>query len=154
MLEAFAKAYADTGEEQPIMVTASHFTAIEILATAELGCHHITIQAELLKTLMETPATLPSATSRKTSCTYRTLTTPQRLRGLSTQDPLAGPGWDGVLASMKTDYISNDGALLDECIREDVIVNARLNDATQFFLDAENDARLAIEQEMAVLCPM
>ncbi|UKZ69467.1 uncharacterized protein TrAtP1_010474 [Trichoderma atroviride] len=149
ILEAFAKAYRETGKEQPIMVIASHFTAGEIMAMAELGCPHVTIPPHLIKTLLETPDTLPLPTTKKAKLSYAEFATAQRLTKLSTIDPLAGPDWDGVLADMQTDYVANDGEKLDEALKRDVIANKRLKDAEVFFIEMENKAKEAIEKEIA-----
>ncbi|PNP45508.1 hypothetical protein TGAMA5MH_02731 [Trichoderma gamsii] len=149
ILEAFAKAYRETGKEQPIMVIASHFTIGEIMAMAELGCPHVTIPPHLIKTLLETPDTLPLPTTKKAKLSYAEFATAQRLTKLSTIDPLAGPDWDGVLADMQTDYVANDGEKLDEALRRDAIANKRLKDAEVFFIEMENRAKEAIEKEIA-----
>ncbi|KAL7898859.1 hypothetical protein HDV64DRAFT_231959 [Trichoderma sp. TUCIM 5745] len=149
ILEAFAKAYRETGKEQPIMVIASHFTPGEIMAMAELGCPHVTIPPHLIKTLLETPDTLPLPTTKKAKLSYAEFATAQRLTKLSTIDPLAGPDWDGVLADMQTDYVANDGEKLDEALRRDAIANKRLKDAQVFFIEMENKAKEAIEKEIA-----
>lgn len=149
ILEAFAKAYRETGKEQPIMVIASHFTPGEIMAMAELGCPHVTVPPHLIKTLLETPDTLPLPTTKKAKLSYAEFATAQRLTKLSTIDPLAGPDWDGKLADMQTDYIANDGEKLDEAIKRDTIANKRLKDAEVFFIEMENKAKDAIEKEIA-----
>ncbi|KAM0512864.1 hypothetical protein ACHAPE_008364 [Trichoderma viride] len=149
ILEAFAKAYRETGKEQPIMVIASHFTPGEVMAMAELGCPHVTIPPHLIKTLLETPDTLPLPTTKKAKLSYAEFATAQRLTKLSTIDPLAGPDWDGVLADMQTDYVANDGEKLDEALRRDAIANKRLKDAEVFFIEMENKAKEAIEKEIA-----
>ncbi|KAJ9150894.1 Transaldolase [Pleurostoma richardsiae] len=149
ILETYAKAYAATGKEQPIMVIASHFNTAEVLAMAELGCQHVTISAANLVALRETPDSLPPVTRPKPKHPYAELATPERLRVLSTVDPLAGPDWNGVLATMDTDYVADGGAKLDEFLRTDPVAGRRLRDATQFFLQAEDKARQAIEKQIA-----
>ncbi|RFU31978.1 hypothetical protein B7463_g4372, partial [Scytalidium lignicola] len=148
ILETFAKAYKETGKEQPIMIIASHFNTTEIFAMTELGCQHVTVQAHNLKTLMETPDSLPRVSSKKSEHPYADLVTPERLKSLSTLDPLARPDWDGVLASMNTDYVAKGGAKLDQFIKEDPLVSKRLNDAMEFFLESENKAKLLIEEKL------
>ncbi|KAH8817420.1 transaldolase [Xylogone sp. PMI_703] len=148
ILETFAKAYAETGKEQPIMVIASHFNTSEIFAMAEIGCHHVTIQPHNLKTLMETPDSLPPISSEKPTHPYKQLATPERLKVLSTLDPLSGPNWDGVLATMKTDYVANSGVLLDKFLKEDPVAGKRFNDAIKFFIEAENKAKGIIEKKI------
>lgn len=129
----------------------SHFTASEILAMAELGCQHITISATVLKILMETPDNLPPVTTEKPKHPYASLATPERLKALSTKDELAGPSWDGVLATMDTDYVADGGAKLDEFLKKDKVVAERFNEAAEFFLKAENKGKEAIEAQIAAL---
>ncbi|EHY52577.1 hypothetical protein ABEF92_005178 [Exophiala dermatitidis] len=149
ILDTFAKAYAETGEEQPIMIIASHFNTAEILAMAELGCQHITIQAHNLKALLETPDTLPPVTKKKPDHPYAEFTIPERLKTLANLDPLSGEDWDGVLATTRTDYVVNGGAQLDQFIQGNAVVKKRLQDAEKLFLDAEEKAGAAIRQLMA-----
>lgn len=151
ILETFTKAYAETGKEQPIMVIASQFNTEEIVALAEMGCQHITISAGVLKALHDTKDTLPPVTTPKPQHPYASLATPERLKVLSTRDDLAGPNWNGVLATMNTDYVSNGGSKLDEFIRSDPLVSKRVNDASEFFLKMEDKARQEIERQIAAL---
>ncbi|PTB63174.1 aldolase [Trichoderma citrinoviride] len=150
ILEAFAKAYRETGKEQPIMVIASHFTPAEIMAMAELGCPHVTVPPHLIRTLLDTPDTLPLPTTKKPEkLNYGEFATVQRLTKLSTIDPFARPDWDGKLADMQTDYLANDGEKLDEAIKNDPIAGKRLKDVEVFFNEMENKAKEAIEKEIA-----
>ncbi|KAL6882200.1 hypothetical protein HDV57DRAFT_51942 [Trichoderma longibrachiatum] len=150
ILEAFAKAYRETGKEQPIMVIASHFTPAEIMAMAELGCPHVTVPPHLIRALLDTPDTLPLPTTKKpTKLNYGEFATVQRLTKLSTIDPFARPDWDGKLADMQTDYIANDGEKLDEALNRDPVAGKRLKDAELFFIEMENKAKEAIEKEIA-----
>lgn len=151
ILEAFTKAYAETGKEQPIMVIASQFHVEEIGALAEMGCQHITISAAVLKALKETKDTLPPVTTTKAKHPYASLVTPERLKALSTRDGLAAPDWDGVLATMDTDFVSDGGVKLDQFIRNDPLVSKRIGDATSFFLEMEDKAKKEIEQQIAAL---
>lgn len=129
----------------------SHFDIAEILAMAELGCQHVTIQAPELKKLVETPDTLPPVRGQKPKHPYAKLVTPERLKVLSTTDGLAGPDWDGVLATMETDYVSDCGRRLNDFIKEDPVIANRFKDAARLFLDAETKAKGAIEHEMQAL---
>jgi transaldolase len=126
----------------------SHFNVAEIFAMAEIGCQHVTIQAHNLRALLETPDTLPPVTTTKPKHPYKQFATPERLKTLSTLDPLRGPDWDGVLATMQTDFVENGGAKLDEFINEDAVLNKRLKDATSLFLNAEEQAKVAISKVM------
>ena len=128
----------------------SHLNADEVFSMAELGCHHITIQGPNLKALLDTPDTLPRVATEKPKHPYAEMVTPKRLRSLSTTDALAGPTWNGIKASMNTDYVADGGAKLDEVIQSDPVVSKRFADATRFFLDAEAKAKGAIEKEIAL----
>lgn len=168
MLEAFARDYAATGREQPVMVIAryasawpvsrkvltrnditSHLQPAEVMAMAELGCPHITISAANLKALMEMPDNLPPPAGKPKS-RYAQHATARRLTALSSMDPLAGLDWNGKLATMETDYVSDGGAKLDAFIAQDPIASKRLEDARKFFLAPEEMAKVAIEAEMKV----
>ncbi|OAP55772.1 hypothetical protein AYL99_09924 [Fonsecaea erecta] len=150
ILKTFAEAYVRTGKEQPVMVIASHFNVAEILAMAELGCQHVTIQGHNLKKLMETPDTLPPVVKKKPKHPYAEFAVAERLKTLEALDPLSGPEWNGVLATMDTDFVVDDGEKLDKFIAENPVLNKRFGDACKFFLEAEEIARAAIEKVMAV----
>ncbi|ETI20929.1 hypothetical protein G647_07272 [Cladophialophora carrionii CBS 160.54] len=148
ILKTYAEAYVRTGKEQPILVIASHFNTAEILAMAELGCQHVTIQAHNLQKLMETPDTLPPVLRTKPKHPYAEFVVADRLQPLATLDPLAGPGWDGVLATMDTDFVADGGAKLDKFIETDAVLQRRFGDACKLFLGAEEEAKAAIEKLM------
>ncbi|KIW77210.1 hypothetical protein Z517_09656 [Fonsecaea pedrosoi CBS 271.37] len=149
ILKTFAQAYVQTGKEQPIMVIASHFNIDEVLAMAELGCQHVTIQGPNLNKLMETPDTLPPVAKKKPKHPYAEFAVAERLKALETIDPLSGPEWNQVLATMDTDYVVNGGEKLDQFITENSVLNKRFGDACKFFLEAEEKAKVAIEKVMA-----
>ncbi|OAL24959.1 hypothetical protein AYO20_10562 [Fonsecaea nubica] len=149
ILKTFAQAYVQTGKEQPIMVIASHFNIDEVLAMAELGCQHVTIQGPNLNKLMETPDTLPPVAKKKPKHPYAEFAVVERLKALETLDPLSGPEWNQVLATMDTDYVVNGGEKLDQFIAENSVLNKRFGDACNFFLEAEEKAKVAIEKVMA-----
>ncbi|KAL2688933.1 hypothetical protein Neosp_002983 [[Neocosmospora] mangrovei] len=148
ILEAFTALYKKTGEEQPIMVIASHFHNEELMAMAELGCQHVTIQQPRLKDLMAAKDNHPPVTRPKATHPYATLSTPERLRALSKLDPLAGTAWDGVLPAVNVDYLAADGERLNRAIQKDGVAAKRVKDAMDRFLDAEAKAKAAIEAEM------
>ncbi|KAL1836164.1 hypothetical protein VTK73DRAFT_5185 [Phialemonium thermophilum] len=128
----------------------SHFFPEELFAMAEMGCQHITVSAANLKKLVETPDTLPPVTRPKPAHPYAGFAVPERLRALLSTDPLAGPHWDGVKATLgQVDYVADNGARLDQFIQSDPVVSKRFADAEQLFLAAENEARQAIEKEIA-----
>ena len=119
---------------------------------AKLGCQHITISPANLKELMEQPFTLDVASlPLKQDTSYANMTTPPGLKFLSNIDPFSGPNWDGVKATMDTDYVSNNGAKLDEFINGDAFVKKRIQDAMDFFIKAEDTAKEAILKEIEVM---
>jgi transaldolase len=127
----------------------SHFNTAEILAMAELGCQHVTISAPNLRKLMETTDTLPPVVGTKPKHPYAEFVIANRLQTLAALDPLAGPGWDGVLATMDTDFVADGGAKLDRFIEADAVLNKRFGDACKLFLGAEEEAKVAIERLIA-----
>ncbi|EXJ70754.1 uncharacterized protein A1O5_05744 [Cladophialophora psammophila CBS 110553] len=149
ILKTFAEAYVQTGKDQPIMVIASHFNIAEILAMAELGCQHVTIQAHNLKQLMETPDTLPPVVNKKPKHPYAEFVIAERLRRLVALDPLSGSEWNGVLATMDTDFVADGGEKLDNFIKINSVLNKRFGDASKFFLEVEEAAKVAIEEIIA-----
>ncbi|KAL4879194.1 hypothetical protein BJY04DRAFT_194024 [Aspergillus karnatakaensis] len=148
ILEAYTALYKKTGKDQPVMVIASHFNTSEVLAMAEMGCQHITVSRKNLETLINTPDTLPSVEKLKATHPYADLVTPERMKGLSATDPLAGESWNGKLADLETDYLADEGKNLDDAIQKDPIVKKRLNDAIRWFIEAEDTAKAAIEKEI------
>src|SRR5262245_6579021 len=109
-------------------MSRSNANITEVLATAELGCQHITILASHLKEMAEMPldATvlkrfpfLASPPPKKQAPYYANQVTPPRFVDHSTSDPMAGPGWDGELASVDIDYVSENGKALDKAIGQD-----------------------------------
>lgn len=130
----------------------------EVIANAELGCQHITILAQHLKELQETPLDaaalkkfpiLANPPPKKRAPYYANLVTPARFAAHSTSDPWAGPNWDGKLASTDIDYIANDGKALDEASAADAMVALNLTKILAIFQEFDEKARVAIETEYA-----
>lgn len=128
----------------------------EIIANAELGCQHITILAPHLQELAATPLDstalekypfLKSPPPKKQPPYYDTQKTPARLASHSTTDLLAGPNWDGKLASIDVDYLADNGKLLEESIKQDPAVVKKLKDVLDVFTEADLQAKAAIEAE-------
>lgn len=82
---------------------------------------------------------------------YTNLITSPRFVKHSTSDPLAGPDWDGKLARTDIDYNANDGRALDEANARDAVVAMNLKKILAIFHDFDEQARRAIEAEMATL---
>ena len=130
------------------------------MANAELGCQHLTILAHHLKELRECPATdevlarypfLKSHPPKKEAPYYERLETPERFKGHLKIDPLAGPDWDGKLADIHQDYLSDNGKALQESIRADPVVIRKLQDVVDAFVAGETQAKAAIDKEWARL---
>ncbi|KOS20083.1 Transaldolase [Escovopsis weberi] len=153
MLDFFAREHARTGKPQPIMVIASFLTSAEVLAMVELGCPHITIPANLIQELLSTPDTLPPLSSPKPPAAALHTGCPPapRLAGLLAKDPLAGPGWStsALVSAEQTDFVADGGAALDTFLARDPVAKERFAQAERFFLEQEECARVAIEEEMA-----
>ncbi|KAJ5717560.1 hypothetical protein N7488_003206 [Penicillium malachiteum] len=160
ILEAYTQLYQETKKEQPVIVIASNANIGEVLATAELGCQHITILAHHMKELQKTPldATalkkypfLASPPAKKQDPYYANLTTPARLQVHSKSDPMAGPNWDGKLADIHADYLATGGKLLSEAMEVDTAVVKKMKDVLSAFNGGDAKAKAAIEAELARL---
>lgn len=107
-----------------------------------LGCPHITISAANLRALMMMPAhtdeeSLPSRS--ETVMAAETSRCSSRRSSTEKYRP------DDVLDSPAvTDYTVNGGEKLDEFLRDDKFVKPRFQEAMDFFIKAEETARLAI----------
>ena len=132
----------------------------EVLATAELGCQHITILAHHLKELQETPLDdsalkkypwLASPPAKKQDPYYEDLKTPVRFATHSNSDPMAGPNWDGKLADIHTDYLANGGKALSDAMNGDAAVVKKMIDVLEAFNGGDTKAKAAIEAEIAHL---
>lgn len=140
--------------------THSNANLAEIIATAELGCQHVTILADHIKELQETPLDqtalnkypiFKNPPAKKQAPYYANYTTPERLQGHMGIDPLSGPGWDGKLASTETDWLANDGEALSRAMEADPAVVRKMKDVLGAFGGADVRAKAAIESEMAKL---
>ncbi|ETS78611.1 hypothetical protein PFICI_10673 [Pestalotiopsis fici W106-1] len=160
VLEAYTKLYEETGKDQPIIVIASNANVSEVLATAELGCQHITILAHHLKELQETPLDdaayekypfLKNPPAKKQAPYYANFKTAERLRGHANIDPLAGEEWNGQLADIHADYLADNGKLLAEYMEKDKAVVRKMKDVLGAFNGGDAKAKEAIEAELAKL---
>lgn len=132
----------------------------EILATAEIGCQHITILAHHLKELQEIPFDetalakypfLKNPPPKKQEPYYKALETPERLKGHAKIDPFAGPDWNGKLADIHSDYLADNGKLLEEYMVQDAAVVRKMKDVLGAFNGGDAKAKAAIEAELAKL---
>lgn len=122
------------------------------MAAGELGCHSATISHQVLTDLSKLPydsAKQPGEDVPKPSHPYRDAApTSTRLRKLAHIDPLAGPDWDGKLASTDIDYLANGGAELDKANEKDPTTKKRLREALALFVAAEKRSQAKIEEAM------
>lgn len=108
----------------------------------KLGCPHITISAANLRALMAMPGQIDDHPLHTTAdalrdeeaslCSSRRSSTEKYIP----HDVLESPA--------VTDYTANGGEKLDEFLREDSFVKPRFQEAMDFFIKAEDTARIAI----------
>jgi len=152
MLETYKRLYKETGKEQPMVKSASFISPKEAMAAGEMGCHHATISADVLKQLADLKydgTKQPGEGVPKPMHPYMNAgPTPARLSKLSKTDPLAAADWDGTLASTEIDYLANNGAELEKAIEADPITKTRLFEALELFKGGELRSKAAIEEAM------
>ncbi|KAL2810621.1 hypothetical protein BJX63DRAFT_434138 [Aspergillus granulosus] len=132
------------GKEQPMLKPASFKSAREAMAMGELGCEHATIPEDILQqlSLQSLDANPPPGSTSPSSSSA----IPSRLAHLSKTDPLAGPGWSGILAPTDIDYLADDGAALTRAINEDPVTKKGLYEALEAFKANEAQSKNAIEE--------
>ncbi|KUI67411.1 Transaldolase [Cytospora mali] len=149
ILETYKRLYKETGKEQPLLKNASFVSPKEAMAAGELGCHSATISHTVLNELGQLKydgSQQPGEGVPKPVQYYRDIgPTPERLKKLSTIDPLAAADWDGKLASTDIDYLANDGAELEKAIQKDPITVTRLADALKLFTGGEERSKAKVE---------
>lgn len=180
ILETYSRLYKQTGKEQPLIVMARYFRPLisylsrvyhantlqsnasisEIIANAEIGCQHITILAHHLQELANTPLDasafenypfLKNPPPKLKAPYYENDCIPARLRGHMNIDPLAGPDWDGTLASTEVDWLANDGKVLTDVMDADPAVVRKMKDVLGAFGGADVQAKEAIEKAIGEL---
>jgi transaldolase len=113
------------------------------MAMAEFGCQHATIPENILASL----ASLEVESNPIIGGSTKHWGVPsERLAQLIKSDPLAGPGWDGKLASTDIDYLANNGAALDKAIEEDDVSKRALALMIEQFGGFELESKAAIEE--------
>jgi hypothetical protein len=121
-------------------------TLKEVRAVAELQCFGVTLFPHLLVESAKTKEdSLPLPIARGEYSYLNLGPTPDRLQGLSQSDPLGGKSFDAELDFTQTDYVENDGKVLDQDVQKDEACRKRLAFALQFFIDAEDKGRGVIE---------
>jgi transaldolase len=114
------------------------------MAMAEMGCQHATIAEGVLASLAS--LTLETAPLQGDHSTKHWGSPTERLLHLTKIDPLAGPGWDGTLASTEVDYLADNGAALDKAIEEDAVTKKAVAFALEMFQGMELQSKAAIEE--------
>jgi hypothetical protein len=129
----------------------SHLSPEEVLAMAELGCQHVTVSQDNYRQLIASPDESPATTHSKPTHPYAGLSTPERLQSLAQKDPLSAAEKNGLVASLDTDYVAQNGKILDAAIERDSVAGKRMNDAMKFFTEWEEKAKQIIEDEISKL---
>ncbi|UZJ55607.1 hypothetical protein CBS101457_004927 [Exobasidium rhododendri] len=151
MFELYKQLAAKTGKDQPLIKGASNITAAETLACAEMGVHHITILAPVLKELCQmqvAPNDLDKIQAKPKRAYFDDKQLSPRMLALMKIDPLAPNPQEFKLASIDVDYLANQGEKLEESIAQDPQTARRLKDALDLFVGAEKECKEAIEKVM------
>ncbi|KAL0933429.1 transaldolase [Colletotrichum truncatum] len=144
MQQVYKRLREETGKEQPLLKPASFISASEAMAMGEFGCEHATIPEDILLrlSLLDAEANPPPGDDAP----KRTGVPSPRVAHLASTDPLAGPNWDGKLASTDVDYLADDGAALEKAIAEDPVTERGLREALAMFQSSELQSKNAIEE--------
>ncbi|KAH7123491.1 hypothetical protein B0J13DRAFT_511881 [Dactylonectria estremocensis] len=149
ILDTYKRLYRETGKEQPFLKNASFISVEEAMAAGEMGCHSATISHTVLEQLSKLPydaSKQPGEGLPKPTHVYKNAhPTPERLKKLLTVDVLAGPDWDGKLASTDVDWLANGGSELDKANEADIPTKKRLEDALTLFIGGEERSKLKVE---------
>ncbi|KAL2283620.1 hypothetical protein FJTKL_09693 [Diaporthe vaccinii] len=146
IVEVYKRLRQETGKTQPLLKPASFISAREAMAMAEFGCEHATIPEDILLQLsiLDAVANPPPGDD----VPKKTGVPSPRVAHLLNVDPLAGPGWDGTLASTEVDYLKDNGAALTQAIAADPFTEKGLHAALEAFKENELQSRRAIEEAM------
>lgn len=125
------------------------------MAAGEMGCHSATISHTVLEKLSKLPydaSKQPGEGLPKPIHAYKNANPlPERLKKLLSIDPLAGPNWDGKLASTDVDYLANGGAEIDKANEADKATKTRLADALTLFIGGEERSKAKVEAMLATV---
>ncbi|EEY18871.1 transaldolase [Verticillium alfalfae VaMs.102] len=140
----------DPAVEHPIFITVQ-----EAMAAGEMGCHSATISHTVLNELAKLPyvaSEQPGPDVPKPVHVYKDAPpVSDRLRKLLSIDPLAGPDWNGKLASTNVDYLADGGAPLQNAIEADAVTKKRLADAMALFTGGQERSRAKIEEVLPLV---
>ncbi len=162
IIEAYKKLYKLTGQDQPLVKNASFISAEEVMASAEMGCHSVTLSPQLLEELSSLPydptdeapkRALPHVGPGRLLHAYRDATVlTERFLPLSLIDPLDDDNKPADIdAAIKTDYLASNGKALDEAIAADKQAARRLRVALETFIAAEERSKEKIEKVLNAL---
>ncbi|KAF3346101.1 hypothetical protein VD0002_g3612 [Verticillium dahliae] len=130
-------------------------TVQEAMAAGEMGCHSATISHTVLNELAKlryVASEQPGPDVPKPAHVYKDAPpVSDRLRKLLSIDPLAGPDWDGKLASTDVDYLADGGASLQNAIEADAVTKKRLADAMALFTGGQERSRAKIEEVLPLV---
>ncbi|KAL9943560.1 hypothetical protein D7B24_006847 [Verticillium nonalfalfae] len=130
-------------------------TVQEAMAAGEMGCHSATISHTVLNELAKLPyvaSEQPGPDVPKPAHVYKDAPpVSDRLRKLLSIDPLAGPDWNGKLASTDVDYLADGGAPLQNAIEADAVTKKRLADAMALFTGGQERSRAKIEEVLPLV---
>ncbi|RXG48080.1 hypothetical protein VDGE_04527 [Verticillium dahliae] len=155
IIETYKRLFRETGKDQPLVKNASFITVQEAMAAGEMGCHSATISHTVLNELAKLPyvaSEQPGPDVPKPAHVYKDAPpVSDRLRKLLNIDPLAGPDWDGKLASTDVDYLADGGAPLQNAIEADAVTKKRLADAMALFTGGQERSRAKIEEVLPLV---
>ncbi|KAM0332094.1 hypothetical protein ACHAQA_002366 [Verticillium albo-atrum] len=155
IIETYKRLYKETGKEQPLVKNASFITVQEAMAAGEMGCHSATISHTVLNELAKLTfdaTKQPGPDVPKPAHVYKNAgPVSDRLRKLLSIDPLAGPGWNGKLASTDVDYLANGGEELQKAIEADTVTKNRLAEALALFTGGQDRSQAKVEEVLKLI---
>ncbi|CRK20096.1 hypothetical protein BN1723_015935 [Verticillium longisporum] len=150
IIETYKRLFRETARSNHLFITVQ-----EAMAAGEMGCHSATISHTVLNELAKLPyvaSEQPGPDVPKPAHVYKDAPpVSDRLRKLLSIDPLAGPDWDGKLASTDVDYLADGGAPLQNAIEADAVTKKRLADAMALFTGGQERSRAKIEEVLPLV---
>ncbi|KAM0278051.1 hypothetical protein ACHAQH_005420 [Verticillium albo-atrum] len=145
----------EIGKEQPLVKNASFITVQEAMAAGEMGCHSATISHTVINELAKLPydaSKQPGLAVPKPAHVYKdAASVSDRLRKLLSIDSLAGPSWNGKLASTDIDYLANGGEALQHAIEADAVTKKRLSEALALFTGGQDRSQAKVEEVLKLV---